>query len=71
MAAQRLSGLQRRLLQWVYEVESSHDWHYRPGYSELRQEVGGNKGNMSVSLCERLSKSDENGQFENDAFFPA
>ena len=50
MAAQRLSGLQRRLLQWVYEVESSHDWHYRPGYSELRQEVGGNKGNMSVSL---------------------
>lgn len=50
MAAERLSGLQRRMLQWVYEAESSRDWLYRPGYTELRQALGGNKGNMSVSL---------------------
>lgn len=29
MAAERLSGLQRRMLQWVYEAESSRDWLYR------------------------------------------
>ena len=50
MAAQRLSRLQRRMLQWVYEAEASRGWRYRPGYSELQQAVGGNKGNMSVSL---------------------
>ena len=50
MAAQRLSGLQRRMLQWLYEVEASYNWHYRAGYYELRQALGGNKGNMSVSL---------------------
>ena len=50
MAAERLSQLQRRMLQWVYETESSRDWLYQPGYYELRQALGGNKGNMSVSL---------------------
>ena len=50
MAAERLSQLQRRMLQWLYEVEASHSWRYRSGYYELRQALGGNKGNMSVSL---------------------
>lgn len=50
MAAERLSRLQRRMLQWVYEVEASHGWRYRPGYDELRRALAGNKGNMSVSL---------------------
>ena len=50
MAAQRLSRLQSRVLQWVYEAEASRDWLYRPGYDELRRALGGNKGNMSVSL---------------------
>ena len=50
MAAERLSRLQRRMLQWVYEVEASRGGFYRPGYNELRQALGGNKGNMSVSL---------------------
>ena len=50
MAAERLSQLQRRMLQWVYEVEARSGGLYRPGYTELRQALGGNKGNMSVSL---------------------
>ena len=50
MAAQRLSGPQRRMLQWVYGAESSSTWRYRPGYDELRRALGGNKGNMSMSL---------------------
>ncbi len=50
MAVQRLSGLQRRLLQWVYETEAGSGGRYRPGYDELRRALGGNKGNMSVSL---------------------
>ena len=50
MAAERLSGLQRRMLAWIYEAEASRDWLYRPGYDELRRALGGNKGNMSVSL---------------------
>ena len=56
MAAQRLSRLQRRLLQWVYDTEASHGWRYRPGYDELRQAVGGNKGNVSVSVRNLESK---------------
>lgn len=50
MAAERLSRLQRRMLQWVYEVEARSGGLYRPGYDELRRALGGNKGNMSVSL---------------------
>lgn len=50
MAAKRLSGLQRRMLEWVYEAEASRGWHASPSYFELRQALGGNKGNMSVSL---------------------
>ena len=50
MAAKRLSGLQRRMLEWVYEAEASSRWHTSPSYYELRQALGGNKGNMSVSL---------------------
>ena len=50
MAAQRLSRPQRRLLQWVYATEADSSWRYRPSYDELRRALGGNKGNMSVSL---------------------
>ncbi|MDH3605143.1 MAG: hypothetical protein OEU26_36570 [Candidatus Tectomicrobia bacterium] len=50
MAAERLSGLQRRMLEWVYEAEASRGWHISPSYFDLRRALGGNKGNMSVSL---------------------
>jgi len=50
MAAKRLSGLQRRMLEWVYEAEASSGWHISPSYFDLRQALGGNKGNMSVSV---------------------
>ena len=56
MAAQRLSRPQRRMLQWVSATEESSGWRYRPGYSELRRALGGNKGNMSVSLRNLESK---------------
>ena len=56
MAAERLSRLQRRMLQWVHEVETNSGWRYRPGYDELRRALGGNKGNMSVSLRNLESK---------------
>jgi DNA-binding MarR family transcriptional regulator len=38
------------MLQWVYEAEAASGWRYRPGYDDLRRALGGNKGNMSVSL---------------------
>lgn len=50
MAAERLSRLQRRMLEWVYEAEASSGWHTSPSYFELRRALGGNKGNMSVSV---------------------
>ena len=50
MAAERLSGLQRRILEWVYEAEASSGWHISPSYFDLRQALGGNKGNMSMSV---------------------
>lgn len=50
MAAERLSGLQRRMLQWVYEAEASSGWHTSASYFDLRRALGGNKGNMSVSV---------------------
>ena len=50
MAAERLSGLQRRMLEWIYEAEASRGWHISPSYFDLRQALGGNKGNMSVSV---------------------
>jgi DNA-binding MarR family transcriptional regulator len=56
MAAERLSRLQRRMLQWVHEVEAISGWRYRPGYDELQRGLGGNKGNMSVSLRNLESK---------------
>ena len=50
MAAKRLSGLQRRLLKWLYETEASHGWRLSASYFDLRQALGGNKGNLSVSV---------------------
>jgi DNA-binding MarR family transcriptional regulator len=50
MAAERLSGLQRRMLAWVYEAEARSGWHTSASYFELRRALGGNKGNMSVSV---------------------
>ena len=50
MAAKRLSGLQRRMLAWIYEAEARSGWHISPSYFDLRRALGGNKGNMSVSV---------------------
>ena len=50
MAAKRLSGLQRRMLAWIYEAEARSGWHISPSYFDLRRALGGNTGNMSVSL---------------------
>jgi DNA-binding MarR family transcriptional regulator len=50
MTATRLSQLQRRILQTLYEAEASRQWTTSPSHYEVRQAVGGNKGNFSVSL---------------------
>ena len=50
MAAERLSGLQRRMLAWVYEAEARSGGHISSRYFDLRQALGGNKGNLSVSV---------------------
>lgn len=56
MAAERLSGLQRLMLQWIYEAEARSEWRISPSYVDLRRALGGNKGNMSVSLRNLESK---------------
>ena len=50
MAAERLSRLQRRLLAWIYEAEARSGWYISPSCFDLRRALGGNKGNMSVSV---------------------
>jgi DNA-binding MarR family transcriptional regulator len=50
MATERLSGLQRRLLQVIYEAEACSKWSVSPSHVEISQAMGGNKGNVSVSL---------------------
>ena len=50
MAVERLSGLQRHLLQVIYDIEARNQWLMSPSHLELRQAMGGNKGNFSVSL---------------------
>jgi DNA-binding MarR family transcriptional regulator len=50
MATERLSGLQRRLLQTIYDIEAQNQWHMSASHAQLRQTLGGNKGNFSVSL---------------------
>lgn len=50
MAAERLSGLQRRMLEWLYEAEASSGWRLSASYFDLRRGLGGNKGNLSVSV---------------------
>ena len=50
MAAERLSGLQRRVLAWLYEAEARSGWHISPSYFDLRRTLGGNKGNLSMSV---------------------
>ena len=50
MTATRLSQLQRRILQTIYEAEASRQWTTSSSHYEVRQAVGGNKGNFSVSL---------------------
>jgi DNA-binding MarR family transcriptional regulator len=50
MSASRLSQLQRRILQTIYEAEASRQWTTSPSHYEVRQAVGGNQGNFSVSL---------------------
>jgi DNA-binding MarR family transcriptional regulator len=50
MAAERLSRLQRRILQYVYVVEARSRGMIAASHVELVQAVGGNKGNVSISL---------------------
>jgi DNA-binding MarR family transcriptional regulator len=50
MAAERLSRLQRRILQYVYTVEARSRGIIAASHVELMQAVGGNKGNVSISL---------------------
>ena len=50
MATERLSGLQRRLLKTIYDIEAQNQWRMSPSHTELREALGGNKGNFSVSL---------------------
>ncbi len=50
MTTTRLSQLQRRILQTIYESEASRQWTTSPSHYEVRQAVGGNKGNFSVSI---------------------
>ena len=50
MAAERLSRLQRRILQYVDVVEARSRGIIAASHVELVQAVGGNKGNVSISL---------------------
>ena len=50
MTATRLSRLQRRILRYVYEAEAGSRWSVSPGHLDLVRALGGNKGNISISL---------------------
>jgi len=50
MAAERLSRLQRRILHYVYAVEARSRGIMSASHAELMHAVGGNKGNVSISL---------------------
>jgi len=50
MAAERLSRLQRRILEYVYAVEARSRGMISASHVELMQAVGGSKGNVSISL---------------------
>ena len=50
MAAERLSRLQRRILAYVYTVEARSRGMLAASHVALVQAVGGNKGNVSLSL---------------------
>jgi len=50
MAAERLSQLQRRILQYVYAAEARSGGIVSASHVELMRAVGGNKGNVSISV---------------------
>ena len=50
MAAERLSRLQRRILRYVYEVEARSRGIVSASHVELTRALGGNKGNVSLSV---------------------
>jgi DNA-binding MarR family transcriptional regulator len=50
MAAERLSRLQRRIVRYVYAVEARSRGMVAASHVELMRAVGGNKGNVSLSL---------------------
>jgi len=56
MTRTRLSRLQRRMLCYVYEAEARSGWSVCPSHYDLVQALGGNKGNISVSLRNLESK---------------
>jgi len=50
MTTGRLSRLQRRILRYVYDTEAHSGWVVSASHLELTHALGGNKGNVSVSL---------------------
>jgi DNA-binding transcriptional regulator GbsR (MarR family) len=50
MAAERLSRLQRRILPYVYAAEVRSRGMVTASHLELVRAVGGNKGNVSISV---------------------
>jgi DNA-binding MarR family transcriptional regulator len=50
MAAERLSRLQRRILRYVYTVEVRSRGIMAASHLELVRALGGNKGNISLSV---------------------
>lgn len=50
MTTTRLSRLQRRMLRYVYEAEARSRWSVSASYADLVRVLGGNKGNISISL---------------------
>ena len=56
MTTTRLSRLQRRMLRYVYEAEVQSGWRVSLSHYALVRALGGNKGNISISLRNLESK---------------
>jgi hypothetical protein len=56
MTATRLSRLQRRIWWYVYETKRVVGWSMSPSHYDLVRALGGNKGNISISLRKLESK---------------
>ena len=56
MTLTRLSRLQRRILRYVFEAEARSGWSVSSSHYDLVRALGGNKGNISISLRNLESK---------------